>query len=867
MEFQRNRSRSVVPALVVALAGASAPVSLAQECRLFPTSVYDAGRWSESGALADLDRDGHLDFACESYYDSRISIYFGDGTGRLGPEIIVPLTPAPESLHVADLDHDGDDDLLVSYSGAGSMIGSLLNRGDGTFDPPLTQSLASSLFVFALRDLNGDQFPDIVAMISSTSAGFCRGNGDGSFTLVQNFSGSSPSSTRGAAVEDFDGDGYVDVAFANTSTAYVYRNLQNTGFAAAEYYAIAPSGVYVLTGGDVDADGRGDLVFRVGDDLLIKGSLGRDGGGGPLQFWGALVADIGTPQHLRFADVDGDSHTDVIAGEFSVDTGLRKNLRVIRNLGERQFGDVRVSPAGWGIASLALGDLDHDGDPEVVSTSVGGGTVELVVVENRGGVLETYRRAGFMSNGAQAAFADFNGDERVDVLGANPSGGTQLTPMLNDGFGEFIEQPRIPILGTIDRVAAGDLDGDGYAEAIYSVTDGRVYVLPGAGDGTFGPPILRLMGTVAVGAGLADIDGDGLPDLTAIGGNYVYVRKNLGGLAFQPSAAYPIGFDATELIVTDLNGDGRDDIVVALGATGVRMLLAGVSGGLSAATVLYTGSNQRVNVGDLEGDGDIDVLINTSSQLHVLRNGGGATFTTESYAYPASGLEVAAVDLTGDGPAELVAFYNAGRFAILGGAPGPLTFLESHTIDRAFRAPEMHDADGDGDLDLYVQSVVGAAVVRNLRPAITDQPADVDASVGDTITLTVGLDAPEGWACQWYRSDVPLADGILPSGAVVSGATQPTLEMSGVGVSESGRYRAVLSDGCSTLRSRTVQVAITDDPCRADLDGDGTVALADLSLLLSEFGGTTTGPTDIDGDGVVGLGDLSILLSLYGASC
>ncbi len=833
----------------------------AQECTLFPTRVYNTGAWPSYGRLVDLNRDGHLDFICESYEDRRISIHFGTGGGEFAPETIVPIDPAPEALHVADMDHDGDTDVLIKHS-PGTGMSSLLNRGDGTFDPPLALSFASSVFIFALRDVNGDNFPDIVGSAGFTNAGIYLGDGAGGFTLAQTLHGSSSSSTVGAAVEDLDGDGYIDVAFANSSTLYVYRNLLNTGFADVEYYNVAPSGVYRLTGADVDGDGRGDLIFRIGDTLAIRGSLGRLGGGGPLQFWESQVPGIGLCDDFRFHDFDGDADLDIFAGAYDNTRWTGRNLHLVRNDGSRQFTLAATTPAGWGIAGFDVGDLDGDGAPDVVSTSVGIGQRDLVVIRNHAGVLETNLRVVF-SSGSDTFFADFNRDGRIDVLGADSS---RFSVQLNDGAGGFLALPWANTAASQNSRAAGDLDGDGNVDLAYCITDGRAYIHRGNGDGTFGPPVLRLMATVAASMCLADVDHDGLPDLVTAGGANLYIRRNLGGLAFQPSTAYPTVIEATELIPADFNGDGRDDILASRSTSGIRLLLGNANGGLGAAGPLYSGPIASCSAADIDGDGDLDVLINLASSFRLLRNAGDATFAVETYAYPATGVTVYGVDLNGDGRAELYASHGVGRFSLLGGIPEPLTIISSHAIDLGSR-PEAHDLDGDGDLDLFCRAGGGAAIVRNIRSGILAQPQDAAARVGDTITLTVGLESPADWECQWSRNGIPLTDGPSAGGGEISGSTQPTLVIDGAGAADSGEYAAVLTDGCSTLRTRRVHVSVTYDPCLADLDQDGSIGLGDLSQLLSHFGAAATGPEDLDGDGSVGLGDLTILLSLFGQSC
>ncbi len=324
--------------------------------------------------------------------------------------------------------------------------------------------------------------------------------------------------------------------------------------------------------GDVNGDG---LV-----DLVAAGAAGQERtrlvvlinrGGGRIEKAGEAGAWKDPPNAL-LGDVNGDKKLDAVATEHD-----SYAVTVLLGDGRGEFAPAPGSPfmavAGGTkphTHGMALADVDADGRPDVLTTNATDGTLSVLLGDGRGGFAPAAGSPFAVSNQEPydaIAIADFSGDGMVDVAVPLLTG-RDVAVMQGDGRGGFGPPKMVRIGARPAFVETADVNGDRRPDLLVSHDDvGMVYVLLGDGRGGFstaeGSP-LRLPNSVwEVSAG--DLNGDGHPDL-ALGENVdrgVVIAVGDGRGGFTAAERIELGGSPGAVMVTDMDGDGRQDIVAA----------------------------------------------------------------------------------------------------------------------------------------------------------------------------------------------------------------------------------------------------------------------------------------------------------------
>ena len=347
---------------------------------------------------------------------------------------------------------------------------------------------------------------------------------------------------------------------------------------------------------------------------------------------------------------------------------------------------------------------------------------------------------------ASVAVADLNGDGKPDLVVASILGGP-LGVLLGNGDGTF--QTAVGTGGPAFSVAVADLNGDGKPDLVVTTLTSTIGVLLGNGDGSFGPEVpYPSGGFVSTAVAISDVNGDGRPDLVVtneegqVFGGLVDVLLGNGDGTFQPAVTYPSGGgDAWSIVVADVNGDGKADLIVANvcdisscthGA--VTVLLGNGNGAFATAATYDSGGIQAfsVAVADVNGDGKLDIAVvnGQSDNVGVLVGNGDGTFQP-AVTYPAGGSlgegahSLALADVNGDGEPDLVLAYcnsnqngcvaSHGLVGIfLGNGDGtfqPVLTYGSGGFDGW--GVVASDINGDGKPDVLVANYCGATYCTN----------------------------------------------------------------------------------------------------------------------------------------------------------
>ncbi len=318
--------------------------------------------------------------------------------------------------------------------------------------------------VAALADFNGDGKRDLAAAgYSCQCVKIYLGNGDATFTASQDLPLTTSSVISAVVVGDFNGDGRKDIAIADSSSnAVVIYAGKGDGTFAASVKQPLPSAT-ALFPADFNNDGITDLGY-----VSIDGGITKVGvliGRGDGTFDAGNSFDVTRYPFVAVGDFDADGNADfaVTASSISITDG---QVQIFWGRGDGTFSPTIVGtfPFIASPYSLAVGDFDGDGIPDLAAILVSTNLVQLDVFlgnKNRTPVLRQTQLASAVSVSSLAT-GDFNGDGRLDLLD------TGAGLMAGNGDGTF--QPPVyhfyPI-GGAGTVLAGEFNGDGRADFIF----------------------------------------------------------------------------------------------------------------------------------------------------------------------------------------------------------------------------------------------------------------------------------------------------------------------------------------------------------------------------------------------------------------
>lgn len=677
-----------------------------------------------------------------------------------------PGSDSTSSVALGDMDGDGDLDIVAGNYDEPSKV--YFNNGRGGFADARTFS-NDSIADLAVGDLNGDGALDIVA-VGDGQDYFYFNQGTGKFTAVP----LEPSGDRTSAVAvgDLNGDGAFDIVVGGYygQQGMVYFNNGSGGFSRSASFSVDDLNSLAL--GDLNGDGALDIVAN--EKVYFNNGQGS---------FLSLVSYSTYAREIAIGDINGDGALDIVAGQGDSGPGL-----VYFNDGMGNFPSTATFDPGW-IDAVAVGDLNGDGHLDIVA---GGGDDETLVNFNDG--------AGNFSSSVffttyeyirAAAVGDLNGDGALDIVTGNTN---QDFIYFNDGYNNFVMGTDFNSLAIDNEtIAVGDLNAD-RALDIVAGGNGQSYIYLNNGSGSF-PTALPSPGSVDV---LGDLNGDGALDMA--GGTNVYLNNGSGSfptVVTLPSAVYALGdmnndgsldivadgtvyfndgrgnfprwvvfgvesYDTEDIAVGDLNDDDAIDIVVARTSFDTYALsevyFNDGSGNFPTRGLFVPGPDEttEVTLGDMNGDGSLDIIAQIADENVIYFNDGRGSFSDANlvpvrldydWLRGSSWLEIG--DLNGDDTFDIVARDKDGRYQVLFN-DGRGNFATSTTVGAGLNGPiAFGDINGDGTLDI-VHSDGQIFWNRPLPTAyVNNYPAIAVRRPGPT------ADAP------FYSTPAILSDGVI----------------------------------------------------------------------------------------------------------
>ncbi|GAB1444662.1 hypothetical protein MASR2M41_02810 [Flammeovirgaceae bacterium] len=424
--------------------------------------------------------------------------------------------------------------------------------------------------------------------------------------------------------------------------------------------------------------------------------------------------------------------------------------------------------------------------------------------------------------------ADFDGDGKVDLAIANYSS-NNVSVLMNNGAGGFVAAVNYTVGTNPTSVTSADFNGDGKADlAIANWSSNNVSVLMNNGTGGFVAAINYMVGTQPQSVTSADFNGDGKADLATAnyGPDNVSVLMNNGTGGFATAVNYAVGSNPFSVTSADFNGDGKADLAIANQASyNVSVLINnGVGTLLSfAAAVNYAVSSNAFSItsADFNGDGKTDLAVATymSNKVAVLLNNGiGTTLsfaTAVNYAVGTYAFSVTSDDFNGDGKADLaVANQESHNVSVLinNGVGTSLSFAAAvnYAVGSYPSSVTSADFNGDGEADLAITNQGGSNLSVLMSIAISAQPSNVSQCSGTTATFSVGVTLPPpGLAYQWQQKIGLNAFANIGNGGIYSGATEPTLTITGITAGMTGyKYRCIVGSCSPSLSSAEAELTV-----------------------------------------------------------
>jgi hypothetical protein len=734
---------------------------------------YGAGNYPNAIVSADFNRDGFLDVAVANQNGSALSVFLGSASG-FGNAISVPVGESPNFILVADFNHDGNPDLAVINHGndrdTGTVSVLIWSTSANTFKPFQTVSVGGSPNALSAFDLNHDGHLDLVVSDQGNSVvapdvEVFLADRTGHFGQPKTINGGP---FKLAATQDFTADGFADLllidSFApqqpTTMKAHLaVGNGDGTFSPLQDIFQSDNAQRLSVAVTDFDRDGNADVLIGVGTGTGSQSPTGE----ADILF-APLVGDFQTVPLVSNTDVvavnavdcNGDLNPDVV---LVVANNTGSGVEGLINSGSRTFQPPVITAIRDSIISVVPRDLNGDGKIDLV---VNGSNVNNVIgaTDNTAGIDILLGRGdggfnighSYLGTGGPLVADRFLSQQKVDVVQCDPLA-SEIELLPGNGDGTFqAQQLLLTRLNDVNEaIAVADLNADGNPDVIIFHTYNNplitcqtdcnaVAVFLSDGQGGFLPPVDYVIpgsntsahsGDIKIG----DFNHDNIPDFAIADASIPDINIFLGngGGSFRLAAQVPVDPQPTSLSIIDFNRDRNPDLAVScLGSQSVNILSGSSNGTFTRVKgfkadfgnfVLANGTFRHAGGNDRHAGGNDLAVANcgTNGKLNCeqggVHNGSltlaldqNSTFQAGNLSTSQSLNSVDAGDFNGDGYEDLAAGFfgdqNVGGVLVnLNNAGQSFQPAAEYVAGQAPYSLHLADLNGDGVLDIVVANL------------------------------------------------------------------------------------------------------------------------------------------------------------------